>query len=491
MLAWLAEVSLGRGTMTVWHGHGIERTAAWFVEGCWDGPFEAGGFPESEAFFGSGGRVSGGTICFAASTSLTDRLFWSQGDTVLLCSNSLPLILAAMGDELDEGHDYEVESHAIIRGIHAYDRGFHVCGQGELSLCQLYAGNLVVSGGRVFTSPRSSPVSFHSYEDYLERLTATLSAIADNYRSPSRRFPVRAYTTVSSGYDSVAVSALTRELGVAAAFTTTPSCTGWEDGRSVSLALGLEPIELTPVASDAETELLSLAATCDGRESALGQALKNAQSDASCAVVFTGYHGDKLWDRHVAAGYLGDDVLRGDTSGLNLSEVRLATGFANVAVPFIFARGIGDLVRISNSPDMRPWQVDTGYDRPIARRIAEERGVPRQAFGQRKRVIFEYYPYPKNAQLRMAFHHYLRTRSAFGTGHRLLHSVCALLDYRYEVLTQKMAFKLPLLNGGLKGRFFGGEASLENRLFVWAVNQVSDRYRHELAREPEAISGNG
>ena len=33
---------------------------------------------------------------------------------------------------------------------------------------------------------------------------------------------------------------------------------------------------------------------------------------------------------------------------------------------------------------MRPWSVGGGYDRPIPRRIAEEAGVPRQHFGQRK-----------------------------------------------------------------------------------------------------------
>jgi hypothetical protein len=33
---------------------------------------------------------------------------------------------------------------------------------------------------------------------------------------------------------------------------------------------------------------------------------------------------------------------------------------------------------------MHPWRVGGRYDRPIARRIAEEGGIPRQAFGQRK-----------------------------------------------------------------------------------------------------------
>ena len=34
---------------------------------------------------------------------------------------------------------------------------------------------------------------------------------------------------------------------------------------------------------------------------------------------------------------------------------------------------------------MKPWSVAKSYDRPIARRIAEEAGVPRHLFGQVKK----------------------------------------------------------------------------------------------------------
>ena len=39
---------------------------------------------------------------------------------------------------------------------------------------------------------------------------------------------------------------------------------------------------------------------------------------------------------------------------------------------------------ISNSESMCAWSVGGGYDRPIPRRIAEEAGIPRDAFGFRK-----------------------------------------------------------------------------------------------------------
>ncbi|MGH7793073.1 MAG: hypothetical protein ACREOB_12235, partial [Thermodesulfobacteriota bacterium] len=39
---------------------------------------------------------------------------------------------------------------------------------------------------------------------------------------------------------------------------------------------------------------------------------------------------------------------------------------------------------INRSPEMKPWCVVGNYDRPIARRIVEEAGVPRELFGNRK-----------------------------------------------------------------------------------------------------------
>jgi hypothetical protein len=34
---------------------------------------------------------------------------------------------------------------------------------------------------------------------------------------------------------------------------------------------------------------------------------------------------------------------------------------------------------------MNPWSLGAGYDKPIARRLAEEAGVPRHLFGQAKK----------------------------------------------------------------------------------------------------------
>ena len=44
------------------------------------------------------------------------------------------------------------------------------------------------------------------------------------------------------------------------------------------------------------------------------------------------------------------------------------------------------LIAISNSEAMKPWNIGGDYSRPIVRRILEEAGVPRGSFGIRKQA---------------------------------------------------------------------------------------------------------
>ncbi len=101
-------------------------------------------------------------------------------------------------------------------------------------------------------------------------------------------------------------------------------------------------------------------------------------------VLFTGYHGDKAWAKD--APDLSPNVVRGDPTGLSLSEFRLRAGFMHCPVPFLGVRAIADLHRISLSAEMSPWDVPGDYSRPICRRIVEEAGVPRHLFGMEKQA---------------------------------------------------------------------------------------------------------
>jgi hypothetical protein len=114
----------------------------------------------------------------------------------------------------------------------------------------------------------------------------------------------------------------------------------------------------------------------------------DAASHLEGRLLFTGYHGDKVWAKK--APDTTPNIVRGDLSGLSLTEFRLWAGFLNCAVPFWGVRSIAGIQAISNSAEMKPWDVPGSYSRPICRRIAEEAGIPREAFGRTKRASAVY-----------------------------------------------------------------------------------------------------
>ena len=102
-------------------------------------------------------------------------------------------------------------------------------------------------------------------------------------------------------------------------------------------------------------------------------------------LLLTGYNGGKVWGRDAKAS---PHIVRGDPSGASLGEYRLRAGFLNLPIPFIGCMQHESISQISNSAAMRPWSIgNTHYDRPIPRRIAEEAGVPRPLFGQKKKAV--------------------------------------------------------------------------------------------------------
>lgn len=102
------------------------------------------------------------------------------------------------------------------------------------------------------------------------------------------------------------------------------------------------------------------------------------ETDLRRSVFFTGFHGGRVWDIH---GH-PDELLRSnDMSGASMNEFRLRVDFVHVPAPFIGAHRHPKIVEIGNSDAMKRWSIGTDYDRPIPRRIAEDAGVPRAAFG--------------------------------------------------------------------------------------------------------------
>src|SRR5207302_3840378 len=123
-LAWHATVDWRYRTCSVTHGPWVETLPSAFIEGVWDGPFERVEFDRSACVFGSGAIVRNDHITFVASVSTTDYLYWqcdALGRTNV--SNSLPFLLAVIGDELDPRFaEYHTINASIASGIDRYTR---------------------------------------------------------------------------------------------------------------------------------------------------------------------------------------------------------------------------------------------------------------------------------------------------------------------------------------------------------------------------------
>jgi hypothetical protein len=101
---------------------------------------------------------------------------------------------------------------------------------------------------------------------------------------------------------------------------------------------------------------------------------------------------------------------RWDTAGHGLAEWRLATGFIQLPIPYLGARRREDIHHITHSPEMDGWRLKNSYDRPIPRRLAEEAGVPRHMFGQKKFATVVEFPQPavpRGTRLKAEFFDYL------------------------------------------------------------------------------------
>ena len=174
----------------------METRPHWFVEGTWDGCFEAGDFHRAENLFGSGMRVDGSTLTFCASVALVDRLFHVAWNDRLLVSNSLIQLLARTGAHLDPRHNYRKESFASGYGIKQYPRSFKVLHPEIREIFQDYHCNLIAAEGRIERQVRSRPRRFASFEEYYDALQSALARISDNYRSAAR--PYYAWSAVGT-----------------------------------------------------------------------------------------------------------------------------------------------------------------------------------------------------------------------------------------------------------------------------------------------------
>jgi hypothetical protein len=371
--------------------------------------------------------------------------------------------------------------------------------------------NLDVFKEHLLQSEKRMPPSFECFKDYRNYLRDNYALIAANARDGARTHPLEIWSTQSQGYDSTAVNAIASPFGIDKVFTVSKGKSIFhlahhddgklpdDDGGEICELLGLNYIRLNrrSFLEEFEHEYLYYCARHHNQDANLKEMIKHV---TKTGILLTGVHGEILCsnDRFVAPPLLDSTLRRLDVAGLGMAEFRLVVGFIHVPLPFIAARRKPDIVRITESSEMDPWRLKTKYDRPIARRIAEEAGVPRQAFGQSKKasvVIFASPSIPYGKVLRDEFINYLvkekllaRSTAWLWPVVRWLNSMLMLRsEQRFRVIyyTERVISKL-------LGRKFGFKliwSKLDGALFCFCVNRTAKAYYRGLFTRKPSLRG--
>lgn len=379
-LAWLVEQSSSLTRVVC--GNDVEVGDSYLVEGCWDGPFVAANFLEAENFFGTGFRLLPDGIQFGTATQMLDYLYVLLQNADRVVSNSLPLLLAYANVTLDPRCNYVEPLVTIIEGVRGYERNITEthCGR----IVRLARTNFALTADGVQEIAKRECPRFADFEAYKSYLVRSLSACLTNASDPQRIRKYSPLVSCSSGYDSNACAVIAASVGCTRAVTLRTARDGGPDsGARVARALGLDCVEYDRPsrATEAESEMEFFAS---GVGTGGDYVIRAFENEIRRAVFLTGFYGGPVWSKSVAPSR---DLIRSDDSGTGLTEFRLRTGFFHVDVPFIGAMQAEDIWRITNSPELASYSLTVSYNKPIARRLIEEAGVPREWFGQVKRAV--------------------------------------------------------------------------------------------------------
>tara|TARA_R110000823_G_scaffold89841_3_gene199002 strand:- start:933 stop:2492 length:1560 start_codon:yes stop_codon:yes gene_type:complete len=497
-LAWIAEYSFVDNQIIIHHGQDVEIGDDFAVEGVWDGRYEDFDFDTSNHFFGSGLKIKNNEVIAVPSTGLVDRVFIGESKEKYFISNSLIEILARTNSKLIPSHNYKIQTNTIQSGINKYINDYPISSNTIARLKQYFYNSIIINGKYTSIKKRPQSPNFLSYEHYISTITSDLSKISSNASSPHRNKTIDLYTTVSKGYDSTAVTALTADLPIKTAFTSktsNSSVLGFfskdfinDDGTEIAEKLGLNVtyLDFNDLEVDND-ELYFLAATTGSPELQLYKMHKIVASNKKPGIIFTGYHGDTVWGLAPPKEALTDDILKPGASGLTLSEVRLKSGFIDVPVPMMYARSIVSINHLSASEAMSKWSVGGDYDRPIPRRIVESRGIGRDSFGRKKRAIAKFYDLPRNNRLRKEFLRYMRTNHNKSSVSILVNHFKDQLEYYLKMFLFTLD-QISLRTGKFERPLDVHTIDTPYHMHIWALAKLVEIRAKELDSLAESIS---
>lgn len=378
-LSWLIKINKNETEVELICGSWVEKSKNFFVEGAWDDEFDNPTFDKSVVFMGSGGIVSDDKVTLVTPCNTLEAIYSIRTDDTYFFSNSISFLLEVTGEDLDLSYaHYEHDILTISDGIYDYKRHIPLENGKEMELH--YFENIEVDANlNIERKTKNNPPSFKNFNEYYSFLIKKLKEINRNFTSDQRIKRYDPIVFVSNGYDSPMCATLGREIGCNKAVVFESKKNRVDSGKPIVELLGYENI--------IEKEELNYLDMTNTEEfvanGELGTSLyfSVVEDELEGTFVLSGGHGDWVWDKNVKPN---TKILRHFFPGTARKEFRLRAGFNLVVIPFFAVQSHKDIHAISNSEEMKPWSLGNDYDRPIPRRIVEEKGIPRDYFGVEK-----------------------------------------------------------------------------------------------------------
>src|SRR5699024_7406990 len=377
--SWLTKIEKENNIVNLYCGKWVDYTNDFFVEGAWEGDFQEGGFDKSLAFTGSGGIIKKDNIKFVAPCNTLEAIYSIKLNNKYFFSNSMSFLLEITNQELDFNYlDYENDILSISDGIYDYIREIPLENGNSIELH--YFENVEVNLNlELKKEVKPEPIKFISFQGYYSYLVDTLKHLNENFNNKNRKQILNPLVFTSNGYDSPTCAALGKEIGCNKAVVFESKKSKIDTGKPIVELLGYEEIiqrnELDYLKTSRTEEFVA--------NGELGTSIyfSVVEKELEGTFVLSGGHGDWIWDKHVQPN---DEILRNFFPGTSRKEYRLRVGYQNVVIPFFSVQSHADIHQISNSSEMKPWSLGNDYDRPIPRRIVEDKGIPREMFGIEK-----------------------------------------------------------------------------------------------------------
>jgi hypothetical protein len=396
-LAWCTKLKTKNSSASIFHGCNVEVFKNGFFEGAWDGEFEHNDFTEAISFMGSGAHFGKNKITFSTPCHTLERIFIVKHNETMWVSNSLSFCLTMSNTELDSGFAlYQGIYDSSAHGVDKYIKEIPLKDNKFLS-SYLYCNVEVNDDLLITTHEKNKAPAFKSYTQYHEFLSSSLERLITNAQHSARINTYTSLATASRGYDGSAVAALAFKVGCENVFTFangrpknqvigkyTANREHVDDsGEEIAKELGYNNILIRDRWNYLDTE----SAVHEYESCASGNLYYDPtvvhEKDIQNRLLLTGHFGDVIWGRKPS----GNRMEKGGQSGASLYESRLRIGFIHAPIPYIAATSLQSIIEIANSNEMKPWQLNDYYDRPIPRRMIEECGVPREYFGFKKMAV--------------------------------------------------------------------------------------------------------